>query len=100
MNQTSQNSSNAAVALDDKQSQHRLLDELAGSSNGAVKPPYVPEKGKQDPSLKERAGILLAGAGIVVAVLLLVFGRLVHFSPSAAESFPLFPKHSPGPPAQ
>ena len=86
MNQTSQNSSDAAVTLDDKQSKHRLLEEPAGSSNGAVKPPYVPEKGKQEPSLKERAGILLAGAGIVVAVLLLVFGRLVHFSPSAGKT--------------
>jgi hypothetical protein len=86
MNQTSQNSSNAAVTLDDKQSQHRLLEAPAGCSNGAVKPPYVPEKGKQEPSLKERARILLAGAGIVLAVLLLVFGRLVHFSPSAGKT--------------
>jgi len=51
------------------------------ASNGAGASPYVPEKGKQEPSLQERANVLLAGAGIIIAVLLLALGRIVH--PSA-----------------
>ncbi|MGC2743711.1 MAG: TrbI/VirB10 family protein [Candidatus Angelobacter sp.] len=87
MNQTSQNGSSTAVTLEDKQLPPGLPGNLAGSSNGSSKMPYVPEKGKQEPLLKERAGILLAGAGIVVAVLLLAFGRLVHPPASAGKTF-------------
>jgi hypothetical protein len=46
--------------------------------------PYVPKTEKKQSALKENAGALLAGAGIVVALILFAFGRIPH-QPSAAH---------------
>jgi hypothetical protein len=86
MNPTSHNGASTAVMPEEKQGALGPLSLPAASPHDGGNLPYVPAKGKQEPSLKERAGILLAGTGIVVAVLLLVFGRLVHQPASAGKT--------------
>jgi hypothetical protein len=56
---------------------------LAATANGNQ--PYVPQTDKKHPALKENAGVLLAGAGIVIALVLIVFGHIPHH-PSATSN--------------
>lgn len=48
--------------------------------------PYVPDKSKQTASFKENAGVMLGGAGILAAILLLTLLRLAHPMNSAAKT--------------
>jgi hypothetical protein len=56
---------------------------LPATANGNQ--PYVPQTDKKQPALKENAGVLLAGAGIVIALGLIIFGRIPH-QPSATSN--------------
>jgi hypothetical protein len=100
MNQTSQNNSSTGGIPEAAQGSPGMASNLGASANGASKQPYVPEKGKQEPSLKERAGLLLAGAGILVAVLLFAFGRLAIPPASPRKTSVFQPKKAAETPIQ
>ncbi len=56
----------------------------SGSANGAK--PFVPDKQKQQPSLKDRFSRLTLGGLIVLAVVVFVLGRLPHRSGSPKQA--------------
>jgi hypothetical protein len=92
MNQSSHNGSHPVAVVEDKPATPALPGNPAGPSDETGKSRYVPEQSKQEASLKERANVLLAGAGIIIAVLLLGFARLSHPPVLAGKTSVLQPK--------
>jgi hypothetical protein len=74
----------AATAIVEPQTAEQAPSGVVVSMTASGSRPYVPKTEKKQSALKENAGALLAGAGIVVALILFAFGRIPH-QPSAAH---------------
>ena len=56
------------------------------SSSGNGIKPFVPDKQKQQPSLKDRFSVMIMGGLLVLAVVVFVLGRLPHHPGSTKQT--------------
>ena len=61
------------------------FNNLPLSPAGTGSQPYVPKTDTKQPAFKEKAGVLLAGAGIVIALILIIFGHIPHQRSAASN---------------
>ncbi|HEY1936417.1 MAG TPA: hypothetical protein VGJ33_00605 [Candidatus Angelobacter sp.] len=78
MNRNNENGLGGAAVADAPVQEPVQSNNLALPAVGTGSQPYVPQTDKKQPAFKEKAGVLLAGAGIVIALILIIFGHIPH----------------------
>jgi hypothetical protein len=85
MNRNNENGSGVATVAEAPVKETVQPDNLTLPATANGSQPYVPRTDKKQPAFKENAGVMLAGAGIVIALVLIIFGRIPH-QPSATSN--------------
>lgn len=81
----------------------QILEEPSDQINGGPpsivngSTPYIPQKDKAKPSLKDNSRLLFIGAGIVLVLLLLAFSGISHRSSAAPKASAANGKQAPAP---
>src|SRR5579859_7592955 len=95
MNRNEENGFRGTQVVDEPTEQVTVGPRLTANRNA----PFVPQKEKAKPSLKDNSRLLVIGAGIVVVLLLLAFNGISRRSSPAPRTLEAYGKQQPHPPS-